>query len=163
MDCTLPGSPVHGILQARILEWVAILFSRGSSWPSKQTQVSCITHLLSLWDLVSSTSAHPPHSPETGHHPSLFSLPASHAQSTTKSHALLILSPLGTKPHFSPSPCNSSSPCLHQHQAALPPWQMVPPPQPQSNCWLPSSHSFFSEWPSKTYKPAPDIPLLLPW
>jgi len=31
MDCTLPGSSVHGILQARILEWVAIPFSRGSS------------------------------------------------------------------------------------------------------------------------------------
>ena len=33
MDCSLPSSSVHGILQARILEWVAILFSRGSSWP----------------------------------------------------------------------------------------------------------------------------------
>ena len=32
MDCSLPGSSVHGILQARILEWVAISFSRGSSW-----------------------------------------------------------------------------------------------------------------------------------
>ena len=32
MDCSPPGSSVHGILQARILEWVAILFSRGSSW-----------------------------------------------------------------------------------------------------------------------------------
>ena len=32
MDCSLPGSSVHGILQARILEWVAVLFSRGSSW-----------------------------------------------------------------------------------------------------------------------------------
>ena len=31
MDCTLPGSSVHGILQARILEWVAIFFSKGSS------------------------------------------------------------------------------------------------------------------------------------
>ena len=31
MDCSLPGSSVHGILQARILEWVAILFSRGFS------------------------------------------------------------------------------------------------------------------------------------
>ena len=31
MDCSLPGSSVHGILQARILEWVAISFSRGSS------------------------------------------------------------------------------------------------------------------------------------
>ena len=33
---------VHGVLQARILEWVAILFSRGSSQPRDQTQVSCI-------------------------------------------------------------------------------------------------------------------------
>ena len=33
MDCILPGSSVHGIFQARILEWVAISFFRGSSWP----------------------------------------------------------------------------------------------------------------------------------
>ena len=33
MDCSLPGSSVHGILQARIVEWVAIPFSRGSSQP----------------------------------------------------------------------------------------------------------------------------------
>ena len=37
-----PGSPVHGISQARILEWVAILFSRGSSQPREQTCVSCV-------------------------------------------------------------------------------------------------------------------------
>ena len=37
-----PGSSVHGILQAWILEWVAISFSRGSSWPRDQTWVSCI-------------------------------------------------------------------------------------------------------------------------
>ena len=36
-----PGSPVHGILQARILEWVAMPFSRGSSWPGDQTCLSC--------------------------------------------------------------------------------------------------------------------------
>ena len=36
------GSPIHGIFQARLLEWVAISFSRGSSWPRNQTQVSCI-------------------------------------------------------------------------------------------------------------------------
>ena len=34
IDCSPPGSSVHGISQARILEWVAISFSRGSSWPS---------------------------------------------------------------------------------------------------------------------------------
>ena len=33
MDCRLPGSSVHGILQVTILEWVAVSFSRGSSWP----------------------------------------------------------------------------------------------------------------------------------
>ena len=40
MDSTLPGSSVHGILQARILEWVAISFSRGSSRPRDRTPVS---------------------------------------------------------------------------------------------------------------------------
>ena len=38
----LPGSSVHWILQARILEWVAMLFSRGSSQPRDRAQVSCI-------------------------------------------------------------------------------------------------------------------------
>ena len=42
MDCSLPGSSVHGISQARILEWVAISFSRGSSKPRDQTHISFI-------------------------------------------------------------------------------------------------------------------------
>ena len=42
MDCSLPGSSVPAIHQVRILEWVAISFSRGSSWPRDQTWVSCI-------------------------------------------------------------------------------------------------------------------------
>ena len=42
MDCSLPRSSIHGIFQARVLEWVAISFSRGSSWPRDQTQVSHI-------------------------------------------------------------------------------------------------------------------------
>ena len=41
-DCSPPGSSVHGILQARILEWVAISFSRGSSRPRDGTSVSCL-------------------------------------------------------------------------------------------------------------------------
>ena len=40
-DCGLPGSSVHRILQARILDWVVISFSRGSSWPRNLTWVSC--------------------------------------------------------------------------------------------------------------------------
>ena len=42
MDSNLPGSAVHGILQAKIVEWVAISFSRGFSQPRDQTQVSRI-------------------------------------------------------------------------------------------------------------------------
>ena len=42
MDCNLPDSSVHGILWVRILEWVAISFSRGSSWPRDRTRVSCV-------------------------------------------------------------------------------------------------------------------------
>ena len=42
MDCSLPSSSVHGILQARVLEWGAISFPRGSSWPRDWTWVSCI-------------------------------------------------------------------------------------------------------------------------
>ena len=42
MDCSLPGSSVHGILQARILEWVAISYSKGSSRPRDWTCVSCV-------------------------------------------------------------------------------------------------------------------------
>ena len=42
MDCSLSGSSVRGIFQARVLEWIAISFSRGSSWPRDRTRVSCI-------------------------------------------------------------------------------------------------------------------------
>ena len=43
MDHSLPGSSVHGILQARILEWVAMLSSRESSWPRDQAHISSVS------------------------------------------------------------------------------------------------------------------------
>ena len=43
IDCSPPGSSVHGILQARILEWVAIFLSRGTSFLRDRTRVSCIS------------------------------------------------------------------------------------------------------------------------
>ena len=50
VDCSLPGSFLHRILQARILEWVAISFSRGSSWPRDRTGVSRIAgRRFNLW------------------------------------------------------------------------------------------------------------------
>ena len=55
MDCSQPGFSVHGILQARILEWVAIPSSRGSSWPSDQTWSTTRTKdtpsALSTWEV----------------------------------------------------------------------------------------------------------------
>ena len=53
MDSTLPGFPAHGILQARILEWVAISFSRGSSRPRARTRVSCIAGgFFTFWAII---------------------------------------------------------------------------------------------------------------
>ena len=50
MDCSPRVSLIHGILQARILEWVAIFFSRGSSWPRDWTQVPQIAgRLFTVW------------------------------------------------------------------------------------------------------------------
>ena len=48
MDCSPPGSSVHGILQARILEWTAMPSSRGSSWPRGWTQVSHVAGRFAL-------------------------------------------------------------------------------------------------------------------
>ena len=52
VDCSPPSSSVHGILQARILEWVAISFSKYIIWPSlKDLQFSLVTQsCLTLWD-----------------------------------------------------------------------------------------------------------------
>ena len=50
MDCVIPGFSVHGILQARILECLAILFSRESFWPRDWTQVFCIAgRFFTIW------------------------------------------------------------------------------------------------------------------
>ena len=58
MGCSLPGSSVHGILQARILVWVAIPFSRESSQPRVQTQVSCIAgRFFTIWAIREAQSS----------------------------------------------------------------------------------------------------------
>ena len=50
MDCSLPGYSVQDILQARILEWVTILFSREPSWPRDWTWVSCtVGRFFTIW------------------------------------------------------------------------------------------------------------------
>ena len=53
VNCSPPGSSVHGILQARILERVAIPFSRRSSQPRDRTQFSCIaSEFFTIWDTM---------------------------------------------------------------------------------------------------------------
>ena len=54
MDCSLPGSSVHGISQAKILEWVAIACSRVSSWPKDRTHVSSVSCTVK-WFFTTST------------------------------------------------------------------------------------------------------------
>ena len=49
MDCSPPGSSVHGISQIRLLQWVAIPFSRGSSWSRDRTWASCIGRWVLYW------------------------------------------------------------------------------------------------------------------
>ena len=57
VDCSPPGSSIHGILQASILEWVAISFSRGPFQPRDQTQVSDIAgRCFNLWASLSRAS-----------------------------------------------------------------------------------------------------------
>ena len=45
LDCSLPGSSVHGILQARTLEWAAISYSRESSRPRDPTRISYVSYI----------------------------------------------------------------------------------------------------------------------
>ena len=57
MDCSPPGSSVHGVLQARILEWVAIPFSGGSSRPRDRSRVSCIVgRFFTIWAIREASS-----------------------------------------------------------------------------------------------------------
>ena len=58
MDCSPPGSSVHEIFQARILEWLAISFSRGSSQPRGGTRVTCTAGRFFTEKLVPSALEH---------------------------------------------------------------------------------------------------------
>ena len=66
VDCCPSGSSIRGILQVRILQWVAISFSRGSSQPRDQTQISCIAGgFFTIWtarEVHTHTHTHTPES-----------------------------------------------------------------------------------------------------
>ena len=61
VDCSLPGSSFHGILQTRIPEWVAMPSSRGSSPPVYQTHVPCVSWI-GRWVLLPQAPSGKPHS-----------------------------------------------------------------------------------------------------
>ena len=107
MDCRLPGSPTHEIFQARVMEWVAISFSRGSSWPRDWIKVSCIAGTreahtwvgrLSLFQRIIPTQGSNPGLPHCGR--ILYQL--SHKGSPTLRHLCLktIAWPTALLPHI---------------------------------------------------------------
>ena len=78
IDCSLLGSSVHRIFQARILEWVPISFSRGSFWPRDQTHIFhivgrhfyCLSYqwsIIHFYQLINKSSVHC--TPEIKYHP----------------------------------------------------------------------------------------------
>ena len=83
MDCSPPGSSVHGILQARTLEWVAMPFSRESSWPRDRTYVSYFS-CIGGWVLYLYHNLETP----------------DHQGSPSQIHSLHSLWSLGTRPAF---------------------------------------------------------------
>ena len=58
IDCSPPGSSVHGIFQARIPEWPDISYSRGASWPRDQTLISCVSRIGKRINIFASLEAH---------------------------------------------------------------------------------------------------------
>ena len=85
--CSLPGSSAHGVLQARILQWVSMLSSRGSSQPREQSHISCFgTRILSHW--------RPPYvSPDLLIHPWPFTFFKSYVEFSESLNISLFVSP----------------------------------------------------------------------
>ena len=115
MVCSLTGSSIHGILQATILEWVAIFFSRGSFWLRNQIHISCIS-CIGRWILYHCTTRK---ASTTLGSPTFFQNTQTH-RFYCKSH---ITSLLCTKPEWSswerPHHCYLS--CL----SSLPPYRPI--------------------------------------
>ena len=62
MNCSLPGSSVHGVSQARTLEWVALSYSRRSSWPRDWNHITCIGRWIlyywATWEALTHSDTH---------------------------------------------------------------------------------------------------------
>ena len=112
IDCSPLDSAVHGLLQAKIVEWVAISSSRGSSWPRDQTHVSCTgRHILYHW--ATWKSSH--YAYKYGR--ILFMICISHFSCSVVSDSLLPHEPQHARP-----PCPSPTPGVHPNPCPLSRW-----------------------------------------
>ena len=94
MDFSPPGCSVHGILQARILEWVAMPFSRGPSQPRDQTRIFCVSCIAG----VSLPTESPGKPPLNEHMPINHLMPCyTHTHTHTHTHSLMLCACLRTK------------------------------------------------------------------
>ena len=127
MDCSPPGSTVHGISQARILEWVAISYSRGYSQPRDQTRVSCIGRQILVYiQSQSPNSFHPGIQLSSLHSTSVVSLNCNDASMTShnlaSTHPTDLLWP--SFPHLS-MPAASTWSCPRQQAPAVSPVDLL--------------------------------------
>ena len=103
MDCCPPGSSVYGILQARILEWVAMASARGSSWPRDRTHVSSVP----CWQAGSLPLGPPGTTPTTHFTSTIASLPFVHVCAHSVSCVWLFETPWTVEPTRLPCPWHS--------------------------------------------------------
>ena len=138
-DCNPPGSSVHRISQARILEWVAISSSRGSSWPRNQTCVSCIFCI----DRQILFTTEPPGKPGIGKYSSVQSL----SRVSLRPHELQHARP----PYPSPSPGvhSESHPSSSWCHSAL-----SCSSSPSSPAPIPSQHQTLFQWVNSSHEVA---------
>ena len=119
VDCSPPGSSVHGISQVRILECIAISFSKGSSWPGDQTRLSCTGRRIlyhwatreAPWSLTKRAQLSSLSSP---HH---MRMPWESSWLQARKRALTRTQPLLTSwsQTFSPYPCKKRKFCCLSH------------------------------------------------
>ena len=118
MDCSLPGSSVHGILPARILEWVSIPSSRESSWPRDQTcvsYVSCTGRQVLYHSVEFSSAAQSCPTPCNPMNHSMPGLPIHHQlPEFTQSHVRPVRDPIQPSHPLSSPAAPAPNPPLHQ-------------------------------------------------
>ena len=135
MDCSPSGSSIHGLLQARILEWVVIPFSRGSSWSRDWTRVSCIAgRFFTVWATREALGPHSNSQTSFMGHPEKCCPPVHYVFWAGTWYTALVFVPQA----FVPSACHMLAPSLW----AAPPgsaaaWSSALLPWPPQLGWFP--------------------------